>query len=131
MSDEVLVAIAETVVVASLGLGLVLLALMLTLFFRKTIEVEEEIAAPGTQLDGLRKMWGNGPIGRWMRVVNVFFYFALRNLPRIGPRMESRLVEERRRLPLALKLWAIVPVATFGFLMFLFFLSGWYLGAFD
>ncbi|WP_375171987.1 hypothetical protein [Marinobacter sp.] len=127
MSDEVLISIAETVVVASLGLSLVLLALILTLFFKKTVEVEDQIAAPGTQFDGLRKMWGNGPLGRWMRVVNIFFYFALRNLPHIGPKMESRLVECRRPLSLALKMWATVPVATFGGLMFLFFLSGWFL----
>lgn len=131
MSEDALTDSVAFLGAASLGLGLIVLVLMLTLFFRKTVEIEDRIAAPGTQLDGLRKMWGSGPIGRWIRIVNVFFYFVFRNLPSVGKRIESRLVGERAPLPLTMKLWAIAPITTFGILMLMFFFSGWYLGAFD
>lgn len=131
MSNERLVTIAEVLMVASLGVGIILLALILTLFFRKIAEVERRIATPGKQLDGIRQVWGNGPIGRWMRVVHVYCFFVFRNLPRVGPRIESRMGDEKETLPFGLKLWATVPVTTFLILMATFVLTGWYLGAFS
>ncbi|MCK2151310.1 hypothetical protein MYE70_19760 [Marinobacter alexandrii] len=131
MSEERLVALAEVTGVISLIGGFILLLLMVTLFFRKTAEVEHRIATPGKQLEFIRLIWGNGPIGRWMRVMHVYAFFAFRNLPRIGPRIEARMGDEREPLPLSLKLWVLVPFTVYAVLMFLFFLSGWYLGAFD
>jgi|SRR5690554_762645 len=114
---------------ASLVIGIVLLLLMVTLFFRKTVEVEQRIATPGKQLDEIRSIWGNGPIGRWMRVMHVYAFVVFRHIPRIGPRIESRMGDESEPLPLPLKLWVIVPFTAYAILMFLFFFSGWYLGA--
>ncbi|MBD3655858.1 MULTISPECIES: hypothetical protein [Marinobacter] len=131
MSEEQLTEIAAITGAASLGTSIVLMFLMVTLFFRKTEEVERRIATPGKQLDGIRMIWGNGPIGRWMRVAHVYAFFVFRNLPRIGSRIESRMGDENEPLPLSLKLWVIVPFTVYTVLMFLFFLSGWYLGAFD
>jgi len=116
---------------AILGLSLALLALVLTLFFKKTIEVEERIAAPGTQLDGIRNTWGNGPIGRWMRVVHVYFFFVFRNLPRIGARIESRMGDENETLPVGLKLWVMLPVSVFFTSIALSIFAAWYLEAFN
>ncbi len=131
MSEELLTVMAEITIVASLGVGIILMFLMVTLFFRRTEEVERRIATPGKQLDGIRIIWGNGPIGRWMRVAHVYAFFVFRNLPQIGARIESRMGDESEPLPLSLKLWVIVPFTVYAVLMFLFFLSGWYLGAFD
>lgn len=131
MSKGLLTLMAEVTIVASLGIGVVLMFLMVTLFFRKTEEVERRIATPGKQLDGIRIVWGNGPIGRWMRVGHVYAFFVFRNLPRIGPRIESRMGDESEPLPRSLKLWVTVPFTAYALLMFLFFLSGWYLGALD
>lgn len=131
MSKDQLTVIAEVTTVASLGVGIILMFLMVTFFFRKTEEVERRIATPGKYLDDIRIVWGNGPIGRWMRISNVYVFFVFRNLPRIGPRIESRLGDENEPLPLSLKLWVIVPFTVYAVLMFLFFFSGWYLGAFD
>ena len=50
---------------------------------------------------------------------------------RSGPRIESRMGDEDESLPLSLKLWVVVPFTVYAILMFLFFFSGWYLGAFD
>lgn len=58
MSEEQLTEIVAFVGAASMGLGLILLVLMVTLFFRKTAEVERRIATPGKQLDGIRLIWG-------------------------------------------------------------------------
>ncbi|KPQ26575.1 MAG: Protein of unknown function (DUF1049) [Marinobacter excellens HL-55] len=129
MSDEKLMLLAEITIVASLGVGIVLLLLMVTLFFRKTVEVERRIATSGKQLDEIRSIWGNGPIGRWMRVMHVYAFVVFRHIPRIGPRIESRMGGETEPLPLPLKLWVIVPFTAYAILMFLFFFSGWYLGA--
>jgi len=131
MNDEQLETLAAITGAASLGVGFILMLLMVTLFFQKTEEVERRIATPGKHLDGMRIVWGNGPIGRWMRVGYVYAFFVFRNLPRIGPRIESRMGDENEPLPLSLKLWVTVPFTVYAILMFLFFFSGWYLGAFD
>ncbi|MGO1501420.1 MAG: hypothetical protein ACTHWH_09085 [Marinobacter sp.] len=115
----------------SLGAGFILLLLMVTLFFRKTVEVEGRVATPGKQLDEARSIWGNGPIGRWMRVMYVYAFVVFRHIPRIGPRIKSRMGDEKEPLPLSLKLWIVVPFTVYAVLMFLFFFSGWYVGAFD
>ncbi|WP_203299807.1 hypothetical protein [Marinobacter sediminum] len=131
MNEARLTEVAAIIGATSLGVGLILLFLMVTLFFRKTVEVERRIATPGKQLDGIRLVWGNGPIGRWMRVIHVYAFFVFRNLPRIGSRIEARMGDEQEPLPLSLKLWVLVPFTVYAFLMFLFFLSGWYLETFD
>ena len=131
MIEDQLTALAEITVVSSLVVGVVLMFLMVTLFFRKTKEVERRIATPGKQLDGIRIVWGNGPIGRWMRVVHIYAFFVYRNLPCVGKRIEARMGDEKEALPLSLKLWVIIPFTIYAALMLLFFLSGWYLGALD
>ena len=130
MNEELRTEIAAIVGALSMGLGLILLILMITLFFNKTVEVERRIATPGKQLDGIRMVWGNGTIGRWMRVIHVYAFFLFRNIPRFGSRIEARMGDELEPLPLSLKLWVLVPYSVFLILAFLFFLSGWYLGAF-
>lgn len=131
MTEEQSTAITAVVGAAALGIAIIFLLLMVTLFFRKTMEVERRIATPGKQLDEIRSIWGNGPIGRWMRVMHVFAFVVFRHIPRIGPRIESRMGDEFEPLPLSLKLWVTVPYTSFVVSMFLFFFSGWYLGAFD
>ena len=131
MTEERLTEIVVVVGAASLATGLVLMVLMVTLFFQKAVEVERRIATPGKQLDGIRTVWGNGPIGRWMRVLHVYAFFVYRNIPRIGSRIEARMGDEQEPLPLSLKLWVLVPFSVYLALMLLFFFSGWYLGAFD
>lgn len=94
---------------------------MVTLFFRKTREVERRIATPGKALERIRVVWGNGPIGRWMRVLHVYAFFLYRNVPRVGSRIAARMGDENEPLPLSLKLWVIVPFTVYAILMFLFF----------
>jgi len=131
MSEHQLTTIAEIALVASLGVSLILMFLMVTLLFRKTEEVERRISTRGKQLDSIRIIWGNGPIGRWMRIWHVYVFFLFRHLPRIGPRIEARMGDENEPLPLSLKLWVIVPFSVYAFSAVLFFFTGWYLGAYD
>jgi choline-glycine betaine transporter len=131
MSEQRLTTIAEIALVASLGVSLILMFLMVTLLFRKTEEVERRIATRGKQLDSIRIIWGNGPIGRWMRISHVYVFFLFRHLPRIGPRIEARMGDENEALPLSLKLWVIVPFSVYAVSVVLFFFTGWYLEAYD
>ena len=131
MSEQQLTTIAEIALVASLGVSLILMFLMVTLLFRKTEEVERRIATRGKQLDSIRIIWGSGPIGRWMRISHVYVFFLFRHLPRIGPRIEARMGDENEPLPLSLKLWVIVPFSVYAFSAVLFFFTGWYLEAYD
>lgn len=66
-----------------------------------------------------------------MRVSHVYAFFVFRKFPRIGARIESRMGDEEEPLPRSLKLWVIVPYTACLILTFLFFFSGWYLGAFE
>lgn len=131
MNDEQLVDIVEVIFLISMLGGFLLLVLIMTLLFPKVVEVENRIATPGKQMDGIRIVWGSGPIGRWMRVVHVYFFFIFRNLPRIGHRVESRMGDEIEALPIGLKLWVILPVSVFFVSIIVSLLAAWYLGVFD
>lgn len=131
MNEEQITELVVITGAVSLVIGFILLVLMVTLLFRKTVEVERRIATPGKQLDEIRSIWGNGPIGRWMRVMHVYAFVVFRHIPRIGARIESRMGDESEPLPISLKFWVIFPYTTFVFSMFLFFFSSWYIGAFD
>ena len=63
MSEEQWTELAAITGAASLVLAIILMFLMVTFFFRKTEEVERRIATRGKQLDSIRIIWGNGPIG--------------------------------------------------------------------
>ncbi len=131
MNSEQLVDIAEVLLVVSVLGGFFLLVLILTFLFPKIAEVGSRIATRGKEVDGSREIWGNGPIGRWMRVVHVYFFFIFRNLPRIGPRIESRMGDEAEALPMGLKLWVILPVSVFFVSIIVSLMAAWYLGVFD
>ncbi len=131
MNDELLADLALIVGVGSMVACIVLFFLIITLFFRKTQEVERRIATPGKALEEVRMVWGNGPIGRWLRVIYVNAFFGYRNIPRFGKRIAARMGDENEPVPLSLKLWVIVPFILFYVTAFLFFFSGWYLGALD
>jgi len=131
VDKEQLVSIAEVLLVVSMLGGFFLLILILTFLFPKIAEVESRIATPGKQMDGIRIVWGSGPIGRWMRVVHVYFFFIFRNLPRIGHRIESRMGDEIEALPIGLKLWVILPVSVFFVSIIVSLMAAWYLGVFD
>lgn len=131
MNDEQLVDIVEVIFLISMLGGFLLLVLIMTLLFPKVVEVENRIATPGKQMDGIRTVWGSGPIGRWMRVVHVYFFFIFRNLPRIGPRIESRMGDETEALPVSLKLWVTLPVSVFFVSIIVSLMAAWYLGLFD
>lgn len=131
MSEEKLEALVAIIGAVSVCTGVILVLLMVTVLFRKIEEIERRVATPGKELDFRRRIWGNGLIGRWMRVLDVYAFLVFRHLPRIGSRFGSEMGDELEPLPKSLKLWVIVPFTTYAILMFLFFFSGWYLGALD
>jgi hypothetical protein len=131
MNEKQLETLIAIIGAASMVAGLILVFLMITLFFGKIEEIERRVATPGKELDFRRRIWGNGPIGRWLRILDVYAFLVFRHLPRIGPRIESEWGDELEPLPRSLKLWGIVPYTATLVLGFLFFFSGWYLGALD
>lgn len=111
--------------------GLILMILIISVFFKKIEKVEKQIATPGKQLDGIKRVWGNGPIGRWMRATHVWCFFIFRHTPRYGPTIARRMGDEVEPVPIKSKLWAVIPVSSVFVLAFLFLVTSWYLGAFD
>jgi hypothetical protein len=110
---------------SSLMLSVITLALTISFFFRKIEEVERIIATPGKQLDGIKRVWGNGPLGRWFRAGHVWMFFAFRRIPFVGQRLEQRMGDEREPVPLHLKCWAIIPVTLFFLFGTIFLFSAW------
>ena len=107
--------------------ALVMILLVISLFFKKIEEVENLIATPGKQLAEVRKIWGNGPIGRWMRAMHICSFFLFRSIPRFGEVIASRMGDELQRLSLSDKFWAVIPVATAFLLTAVFFICASYL----
>lgn len=109
----------------SLMLSVITLVLTISVFFRKIEEVERIITTPGKQLDGIKRVWGNGPIGRWFRAGHVWMFFISRRIPFVGRRFEQRMGDESEPVPLHLKCWAIIPVTLFFLFGTIFLLSAW------
>ncbi|MEH6825852.1 MAG: hypothetical protein V7629_18310 [Motiliproteus sp.] len=96
--------------VGSLFLGLLSWLVVVTAAFKRIEEVERQIATPGKQLDMIRNVYREGPIGRWMRAMHVFNFFIFRKIPRYGSAISSRIGDEITPIPKALKIWVILPV---------------------
>jgi hypothetical protein len=109
----------------SLMLSVITLTLTISIFFSNIEEVERIIATPGKQLDGIKRVWGNGPLGRWFRAGHVWMFFAFRRVPIVGRRLEERMGDEMEPIPLHLKCWAIIPVTLFFLFGTVFLLSAW------
>ncbi|WP_162628875.1 hypothetical protein [Marinobacter bohaiensis] len=99
--------------VGCLVFSLVLLLFLQIVVFPKVRELEEQIATEGKHLDNVRRFWGSGPIGRWLRLINVFGFFVYRRIPRYGNTISARLGDENGDVPVALKRWATIPMALF------------------
>lgn len=107
----------EYLLITSLPLGLLSIIVIVTIAFPRIAEIEQRIGTPGKLIDSVRVCFGGGPIGRWMRALHVFAFFAYRRIPKYGSKIAARYGDEFEPLPLSLKLWVIVP-------HFVFFLSG-------
>jgi hypothetical protein len=99
--------------IASLAIELLSMFVILAIAFPKVSEVEKRIGTPGKLIDSVRVVYGGGPIGRWMRSMHVFAFFAYRQILKFGPRIAARYGEEIEPLPVRLKLWATLPHIVF------------------
>ena len=105
----------------------VTLIMVLTVCFGAIEKIESRISTPGKQLDGIKHVWGNGPIGRWMRAVHLYFFFVFRKLPVYGKTIETRMGDEVTPVPLRLKIALLVPMHLFFLLMIIVFGCSLYL----
>ncbi len=115
---------AEYALIISLPVGLLALIFILVVAFPRIAEVERRIGTEGKLIDTIRVVFGRGPIGRWMRALHVFAFFAYRTIPRYGPVIAARYGDESEPLSLRLKLWATVPHIVFLASAFIFLVSG-------
>lgn len=97
----------------SMFVGFFVMIFCITAVFPKVKEVEKIVATPGKQLDGVRWLWGGGPIGRWMRCTHIALFFILAKVPGFGQVWRSRLGDEPEPVPLRLKLWILIPFGIF------------------
>lgn len=99
--------------IASLAIELLSMVVILAIAFPKVAEVEKRIGTPGKLIDSVRVVYGGGPIGRWMRSMHVFAFYAYRQIPKYGSKISARYGEETEPLPMRLKLWVTVPFIVF------------------
>lgn len=112
------------------GIGFIVLEILIISSFIKKIRViEDKIATPGTQLAGIKSVWGDGPLGRIMRAMHVFMFFTFRNIPLVGSKFEKRMGNEGKNLPIRMKIWAVAPMALCLMMMTITALCAWKLGA--
>lgn len=108
---EALTVISAFLGIASMIGGVLGILFTVTVAFSRIRMVEARIATPGAYLDMTKTLWGDGPLGRWIRAMNVWSFFTYRNLPVIGSRVASRMGKEEGATPRHLKLWALIPVS--------------------
>ncbi|MDO6442948.1 hypothetical protein [Marinobacter sp. 2_MG-2023] len=107
----------EYALMVSLPTGLLSVIFIVTVAFPRIADVERRIGTAGKLIDSVRLSFGGGPIGRWMRSLHVFAFFAFRKIPKYGSKISARYGDEVEPLSLSLKLWATFP-------HIVFFLSG-------
>ena len=122
------VSVLEYLILVSLILCLSSVIIALTAAFDKVRQIEDLVATPGKGLDEIRHVWGDGPLGRLMRLNWLFGFFTLRYLPVIGPQMEARLGDESPLVPFKLKLWLFIPMSLYLLSAVCFFVLGFVLG---
>ncbi|WP_417513060.1 hypothetical protein [Marinobacter sp.] len=103
----------EYALMISLPMGLLSVIFIVTIAFPKIADVELRIGTAGKLIDSVRTSFGGGPIGRWMRSLHVFAFFAYRRIPKYGSKLSARYGDEFEPLPLSLKLWATLPHIVF------------------
>lgn len=108
----------------SMVVGFVLLIMIVTIIFPSVQKLESHIATPGKQLDGIRRVWGSGPVGRMIRATHILMFFMLRHVPVFGKDVAERIGSEPEPVPSGLKWTVIAPVFLFYFFGFSFLLSG-------
>lgn len=114
----------EYALVTSLPIGLLSVIFIVTVAFPRIVEIERRIGTSGKLIDNVRVYCGGGPIGRWLRSLHVFAFFAFRRIPRYGPKIASRYGDELEPLPLSLKLWVTAPHVVFFLAGIVFFSMG-------
>ncbi|MDY6797353.1 MAG: hypothetical protein SVX28_01190 [Pseudomonadota bacterium] len=112
----------------SMVIGFVLLIMIITIIFPSVQKLESHIATPGKQLDGIRRVWGSGPVGRMMRATHILMFFMIRHVPVFGRDVAERIGSEPEPVPSGLKWTVIAPVFLFYFFGFSFLLSGLLMG---
>lgn len=127
MTEDGVVKIVALLGAFSIIGGLVTLLMIHTVFFGAIRKVEDHIATPGKQLDAIKHVWGNGPIGRWMRAIHLYFFFIFRRLPYWGRSIERRMGDEDTPVPRKLKMALMIPMSLFYLLTFIMFGCGIYL----
>lgn len=103
----------ELLLVFSMIGALITLLLIHTIIFSVIRRIEDYVATPGKELDSVRRVWGNGPIGRWMRAVHLHMFFIFRRLPLYGKSIEARFGDETTTVPTRLKMAFMVPMSLF------------------
>lgn len=105
----------EWMLVFSFAACPVLMIACVTVVFPKVVQVEAIVATPGKHLDTVKRLWGSGLIGRWMRCGHVFCFILMARVPVIGAIWRRNAGDETDPVPMALKLWIDLPM---GFLFF-------------
>lgn len=122
MSDSL--SFSEYALITSLPVGLLTLVFILLIVFPKIVEVERQIGTDGKLINSIRMAFGGGPVGRWVRSIYVFAFFAFRKIPKFGANIAARYGDETEPLPLSLKLWVTVPHIVFFASALVFLVSG-------
>ncbi|WP_203142729.1 hypothetical protein [Marinobacter mangrovi] len=113
MNSESFEAIVALVVMIDIFIGLAALAFSLTSGFRKIAEIESRIAPKGSTIDVQKKAWGEGPVGRWIRIVYLLSFFFWRRIPGHGVKVASNLGDIHADVPWRLQCWLVIPMVLF------------------
>ena len=121
-SSDLVMAILAAIGAGSILVGLVSWLVILTIGFRKAIEVEKIVGPEGSGIHGNVWTWGTHPLGRMVRTVGLWSFFFWRKVPGYGVWVASKLGDIHAEVPWRLRGWVVVPLSVVwlsGILLFL------------
>lgn len=116
-------------VVAGTLVGLLASLFCLTVGFQKIRQIEDIVGYEGGTINDQKSMWGEGPIGRWMRVAYLMNFFFWRQFPGHGVKVASKLGDTTADVPKNLRAWLVWPMTIFWIGFFILMIGGGVLGS--
>lgn len=101
---------------AATGLGLLCIAIIMTIAFPKIRKIEKMISAATLNSSSGGNLWGGDPYGRLIRTTHIFCFLWMRHIPGHFRRAASNVGNVNVEISRSLFLWGFMP--TLGLFLF-------------
>ncbi|WP_148862746.1 hypothetical protein [Marinobacter fonticola] len=122
LSNEMLTVVLGVTSFTGMVVGLVAGVIILTVGFRKVVEVEKLVAPNGSEIDKMARLVGDHFVGRMIRSIALTSFLMHREFPGWGVERAAKWGNVEAEVPSRLRKWVLFPQCLFIVCGLLFFL---------